>query len=91
MFLEQSMSQQVIINVGDESVLVDVEQHEDGQYSFRQFPKDVLDESYSGKPRQDKKSRPGYVPPAVIELRAKQGRLNDNLKETTRNLATYMA
>jgi hypothetical protein len=82
MFLEQTMSQQVIINVGDNSVIVDVEEKGEG-YSFREYPKEKLDESYRGKPRSDRKSRDGYVPPAVFELKTKQERLDDNLRETT--------
>jgi len=70
MYMEQSMSQQVVINVGDQSVVVDVEDKGEG-YSFREYPKDRLDESYSGKSRKDTKSRDGYVPPEVIELKNK--------------------
>jgi len=43
-------------------VIVDVEDKGDG-LSFREFPKSRLDESYRGKPRNDRKSRDGYVPP----------------------------
>ena len=69
MYMEQSMSQQVIINVGDQSVVVDVEDKGHGEgYSFREFPKDRLDESYRGKPRDARKSRRGYVPPEIIQL-----------------------
>ena len=71
-------------------MIVDVEEKGD-RYSFREFPKTRLDESYRGKPRDDKKTRDGYVPPEVFELRTKQERLDDNLRETTQNLAAFMA
>ena len=39
----------------------------------------------------NKKTRDGYVPLEVFELRTKQERLDDNLRETTQNLAAFMA
>lgn len=66
------MSQQIIVNIGDTSVVVDVEEKEGKGFSFREHPKgSLLDESYSGRPRVNKKSRDGYIPPDVLEMRNK--------------------
>jgi len=49
---------------------VEVEEKEKGEgFSFREYPKERKDESYKGKPRKDKKSKDGYIPPDIIELR----------------------